>query len=486
MIFYSFIVLALWLSSLSSVKAMDRCFEMAARPSVSCEAELLLSIFQGKGRPESQPHFPQFFEKYALLSELKRFDFSPLSHEYASRVLQEPVVMEAITFAQEQGIIRQDRIRQLCMSAKAENNQDALRFFAARGVNVESIRVSSQDYMVYHPVRKMGNGYVTATEATSLMGFQDRFAHGNLNYGQDSLEEAQMRAALALSRESSQSVLSMHSSPMQIWKNMRSKRHACLKSILMWLQSALFADSEEQRIYYAFPHDLLQTMIKKFLYTALDWQTFLNALPAHSIKFIMSLDTKQGWMQFLGSLTQHMQQNLMENPDLRAWHDFLAKFSHAEYADLFGIPERIRDLPVAELLKAGEYTTCMRVMFRQFEKYPELLAYLLWQGADINAQSDGQTILMQAAQEGNAKAVEILLENGADVNKKDRQGQTALIKVAQTGNVQMAGLLLLWNADPVIRDIDLMCARDYASQEKHTDLAIFLKEAEMSYILNRR
>ena len=61
----------------------------------------------------------------------------------------------------------------------------------------------------------------------------------------------------------------------------------------------------------------------------------------------------------------------------------------------------------------------------------ETIVALITIGANVNETDDsGMTPLTYAATWGNANALAILLENGADVNHKDKVGDTALHEVA--------------------------------------------------------
>ncbi|EKX42415.1 hypothetical protein GUITHDRAFT_48639, partial [Guillardia theta CCMP2712] len=52
---------------------------------------------------------------------------------------------------------------------------------------------------------------------------------------------------------------------------------------------------------------------------------------------------------------------------------------------------------------------------------------MLRKGVDINSCNyDGKTIMHMAASEGNYRVVELLLEEGAEKNQKDRWGNTPL------------------------------------------------------------
>jgi ankyrin repeat protein len=64
---------------------------------------------------------------------------------------------------------------------------------------------------------------------------------------------------------------------------------------------------------------------------------------------------------------------------------------------------------------------------------PDMLEVLLDNGADVNMRTDeGRTALMQAAAYGSVKTVRFLLTRGADRNLQDNEGRTAL-DLAQAG-----------------------------------------------------
>jgi ankyrin repeat protein len=66
-------------------------------------------------------------------------------------------------------------------------------------------------------------------------------------------------------------------------------------------------------------------------------------------------------------------------------------------------------------------------LFRCWWNDLEKVKQLLDEGADVNAKNkDGLTGLMHAAWKGHKEVVKLLLESGADVNAKDECGWTAL------------------------------------------------------------
>jgi uncharacterized protein len=57
---------------------------------------------------------------------------------------------------------------------------------------------------------------------------------------------------------------------------------------------------------------------------------------------------------------------------------------------------------------------------------PDIVRRLVARGADVNAvDDDGETPLMLAAEHGDSDLVSALLDNRADLNRKDHTGKTA-------------------------------------------------------------
>jgi len=75
-----------------------------------------------------------------------------------------------------------------------------------------------------------------------------------------------------------------------------------------------------------------------------------------------------------------------------------------------------------------------------------IVQILLDNGANINHQDNyGQTALLKAAYEGHKDIVQILLDNGANINhqrKKNNDGSTALMRAALGRNKDVVKLLL--------------------------------------------
>ncbi|EKX53123.1 hypothetical protein GUITHDRAFT_41816, partial [Guillardia theta CCMP2712] len=77
----------------------------------------------------------------------------------------------------------------------------------------------------------------------------------------------------------------------------------------------------------------------------------------------------------------------------------------------------------------------------------ETVLQLIRQGADINKSNyDKRTVLHMACAEGNYRMVEILLNNGAEKDLKDRWGQTPLQTAINHKQLMIVGLLTQWKA----------------------------------------
>lgn len=79
----------------------------------------------------------------------------------------------------------------------------------------------------------------------------------------------------------------------------------------------------------------------------------------------------------------------------------------------------------------------------------ETVKICLQMNIDINYKYDlyGNTALYIASRNGNEAAVQLLIENGADVNATNKTGETALHKAAEIDRHTMVKLLLENGAD---------------------------------------
>lgn len=70
----------------------------------------------------------------------------------------------------------------------------------------------------------------------------------------------------------------------------------------------------------------------------------------------------------------------------------------------------------------------INIMFYGLEFHPELLTFLINNGADINIRlKNGQTLLMVAIKAGIYEIIKFFLDNNIDLNAQDNSGRTALM-----------------------------------------------------------
>jgi len=98
-------------------------------------------------------------------------------------------------------------------------------------------------------------------------------------------------------------------------------------------------------------------------------------------------------------------------------------------------------------------------------------------GANVNAENNsGVTPLMNAAGMGNKEAVELLIQKGADVNHRTSGNYTPLMQAALVGQMEMVKILLDAGADASVKDAGGRTAAGYAEEQKHEDIAQFIKQ----------
>ncbi|MDD5090329.1 MAG: ankyrin repeat domain-containing protein [Candidatus Wallbacteria bacterium] len=107
---------------------------------------------------------------------------------------------------------------------------------------------------------------------------------------------------------------------------------------------------------------------------------------------------------------------------------------------------------------------------------------LIVDGVDINARSkDGYNALIFAAAKGHKRTVQLLLDQGMDINgKDDRSGATALFYAAASGHTDVVKLLLELGADDSIRNNAGKLAIEMAVAKKQEEI-VKLMDKEGKY-----
>ena len=101
----------------------------------------------------------------------------------------------------------------------------------------------------------------------------------------------------------------------------------------------------------------------------------------------------------------------------------------------------------------------------------DVVRYLVEQGADIEkADRDNQTPLIWASYYGHLEVVRYLLEQGADRDKANNNGYTSLHNAAVNGHLETAKLLMVYGADLNARNNDGQLPIDVAVEEDDEEI----------------
>ncbi len=132
-----------------------------------------------------------------------------------------------------------------------------------------------------------------------------------------------------------------------------------------------------------------------------------------------------------------------------------------------------------ELVNEADTKGHTPLIIAAYNNHPEVVAVLLRNGANANAQDTaGNTALMGAAFKGYKPVVEQLVKAGADVNLRNGQGAPALTFAATFGQLDIAEYLLSHGARVDHRDSRGKSPLDHAVlQENEAMVALLEKHA---------
>jgi ankyrin repeat protein len=114
------------------------------------------------------------------------------------------------------------------------------------------------------------------------------------------------------------------------------------------------------------------------------------------------------------------------------------------------------------------------------EGYPDIVDFLILNGANVNAVSGGETPLIAVAQnsimnkDDQLTIVDKLITSGANINHQDEYGKTPLILATESNSPKIVNILLLSGADINIQD---------RNNETALDIAVSNEMAEIQQII---
>ena len=111
----------------------------------------------------------------------------------------------------------------------------------------------------------------------------------------------------------------------------------------------------------------------------------------------------------------------------------------------------------------------------------EAVKQYLANGTAVNEGIDGFTPLAFAVDKGHKEIAEILISKGEDVNAKLSNDEgivscTPLFFAARSGHTEVAELLIANGADVNAKDENVLTPLDYATLEKQSETANFLRK----------
>ncbi|PCG20424.1 ankyrin repeat domain-containing protein [Brachyspira sp. G79] len=163
----------------------------------------------------------------------------------------------------------------------------------------------------------------------------------------------------------------------------------------------------------------------------------------------------------------------------------------AELSGFTPLMASLHNITIAELLiekgadiEAKDNDGINALVYASTYNNEEMVKFLLEKGADANTVCEienehtdiSSTPLMNAAYRGNTNIINMLLENGADINYTTDYGMTALMMAASFNQFEAAKILLENNADTSITNGYGETALDLAKEEDYKDIVELLEQ----------
>ena len=151
-------------------------------------------------------------------------------------------------------------------------------------------------------------------------------------------------------------------------------------------------------------------------------------------------------------------------------------FDAAMLGDLARVQSHLQRDPSQLRTRSADGGTALH--FACFFAHPEVARLLIERGSDLRAVAEkfGNVQPLHSAVAGrNHQIIDLLLQNGADVDARQQQGYTALHSAAHHGDMRLAKLLLHYGANPLLELDDGQTPIDMAQKAGHLELVAMLR-----------
>ena len=119
--------------------------------------------------------------------------------------------------------------------------------------------------------------------------------------------------------------------------------------------------------------------------------------------------------------------------------------------------------------------------------FKELVKLLLTNGADVLARNNHDTVLHRAVSSNNKEVIELILDKIKEkrndiepyINAPDTEGDTLLMWAAESGKINATQILLKYGADVNVRNNDGQTALDWAAKGNHKEIVQLLLDKQL-------
>jgi len=159
---------------------------------------------------------------------------------------------------------------------------------------------------------------------------------------------------------------------------------------------------------------------------------------------------------------------------MEEWKDYIDSWGFKHGPDLLAAAKYGDIAQAREAIKRGAPPYSEALSMASMKGYIDIVNLLIENGVNVNAKgNNGWTALMHASSGGYLAIVEILIKNGADVNAKNINGSTALMVASMKGNEDIIDMLIKNGADVNAKDNLGKTAAIYASEKRQKDMRGF-------------